>query len=212
MIALIDPIILAADGAVMLCSTFPGVVGTEELMRFTTEQLGSSSEWITNPGQPDEHLRIRGRSIARSAAAGAVKLHPQQAAEVLRYKRYLHATSPEDRIERRLVARYVLCLFDLGTTDHGLAAEAAAETYGLDAETAAGELTQAIERFSGGYATWRDETGTPEKCGRCDREGATELDVDHFYRCPSCHSDVRAAEAEIEEKARAMEFLGRRMI
>lgn len=188
MIALIEPVILAADGAEMLCSTFPGVVGTEELMRFTTEQLGSNAEWITNPGQADEHLRVRGRSIARSVAAGAVKLHRQQAAEMLRYKRYLHATSHEDRIERRLVARYVLCLFDLGRQDADLASEAARETYGLTPEVAAEELMAAIDRFSGGYATWRDETGSPEKCGRCDRDVPAELDVDHFYRCEACRN------------------------
>lgn len=218
MIILTEPPVLMPDGTTYLSSTFPGAVGTEELLYFATKRLGLHGEWIENAAKPEERFLIRGRTIKTALAAGARSISAADAVEVLRYKRYLHATSPEDRIERRLVARYVLALVDLGCTDLGLAAEAAADTYSLEPVIAAAEMGEALERFSGGYATWRDETGTAEQCGRCARRwdepgmfpegyrGMIEVDVDSFYRCPACVAAVRQEEKrrDIDQRLRAL--------
>jgi hypothetical protein len=195
-------------------SHLPGLEGTRELYAFC-QALGADWSRVQGKTTPDESIELRSRTLKRAEKEeGARELPETDIAEVLLYKRYLHATSEQDRIDRRLVARMVIALVDMGYSVEK-ATDASAANFGLMSGQAYEEVVAAMQLFSGGYATWRDDPGTPEKCSRCRREfraecscnerpvgdicdpcetgggGLLEKDVDGFYRCEPCCNDVR---------------------
>lgn len=200
----------ASDGepAGRFLSHLPGAEGTRDLYDFC-QAVGADWKEVKDLRGPDESIELRTRKLKRAEKeAGARLMAETDIAEVLLYKRYLHAASDEDRVERRLVGRMVIALVEFGY-DVGAAAEAAAASFGLGAESAAGEINLAAMSFTGGYATWKDDPGTAEKCSRCRREfietladvcecgdimGTHDMERQGGHWCSACHcSDFKPA-------------------
>lgn len=195
--------------AARFLSALPGAEGTRDLMQFcATLRLDWSR--VAGKGTSDEAILLRGRSISRGRDYGAQEIAASDVGEIMEYKRYLTASTDRDRVDRRLAARLALALsMDFGYEDDRVAT-AVASSYGLTEEQTLAEIEVAMREaphVAGGYASWRDDPGSPERCSRCRRHVRDGLDsepialewqpalltpdIDGFYRCGECAAAVR---------------------